>query len=84
MKEDMSDQLQAIISAAEKHISVLRTLGLEDTARIFAIAKLDLQMKLHGISDDELTAFCEAVAAAAGLATDADVIDLASRKARKA
>ena len=84
MTEDMSERLQAIISAAENHISVLRTLGLEDTARIFAIAKLDLQTKLHGISDDELTAFCEAVAAAAGLATDADVIELASRKSRKA
>ena len=84
MTEDMSEQLQAIISAAESHISVLRTLGFEDTAGIFAIAKLDLQTKLHGISADELRAFCEALEAAAGLATEAEVIELASRKSRKA
>jgi hypothetical protein len=62
---------------------VLRAFGLEDTARIFAIARLDLQTRLHGISDDELEAFCEALESAAGVAREAEVIELASRK-RKA
>jgi hypothetical protein len=84
MTEDMSEKLQAIVSAAENHIRVLRTLGFEDTAGMFAIAKLDLQTKLHGISDEELNAFCEALDAAAGLATKAEVIELASRRSRKA
>lgn len=84
MTADISEQLQAIISAADNHIKVLRAFGLEGTAAMFAIAKLDLQTKLHEISDDELNAFCEALEAAAGLATKAEVIDLASRKSRKA
>jgi hypothetical protein len=84
MTEDMSEKLQAIIRAVENHISELRTLGFEDIAGIFTIAKLDLQTKLHGISDEELTAFCGALEAAAGLATEAEVIELASRRSRKA
>jgi len=84
MTEGMPEQLQAIISAAENHIRVLRAFGLEDTARIFAIAKLDLQTRLYGISDDELEAFCEALESAASFAREAEVIELASRKSRKA
>jgi len=84
MTEDMPEQLQAIISAVENHMRVLRTFGLDDTARIFAIAKLDLQARLHGISDHELDAFCEALESAVGVASEAEVIELASRKSRKA
>ena len=84
MTEDMPEQLHAIISAVENHMRVLRTFGLEDTARIFAIAKLDLQARLHGISDHELDAFCEALESAVGVASEAEVIELASRKSRKA
>jgi hypothetical protein len=82
--EDMSGRLQAIVSAVENHIKVLRAFGFDETAGIFAMAKLDLQTKLHGISDHELDAFCEALESAADVAREADVIELASRKARKA
>jgi hypothetical protein len=51
---------------------------------MFAIAKLDLQARLHGISDDELSAFCEALESAVGVAREAEVIELASRKSRNA
>jgi hypothetical protein len=84
MTEDMPEQLQAIVAAVENHMRVLRTFGLEDTARMFAIAKLDLQARLHGISDDELSAFCEALESAVGVAREAEVIELASRKSRNA
>jgi hypothetical protein len=84
MTEDMPEQLQAIVSAVENHMRVLRTFGLNDTARMFAIAKLDLQARLHGISDDELSAFSEALESAVGVARQAEVIELASRKSRNA
>jgi hypothetical protein len=84
MTEDMPEQLHAIVSAVENHMRVLRTFGLADTARMFAIAKLDLQARLHGISDDELSAFCEALESAVGVAREAEVIELASRKSRNA
>ena len=79
--------VRAIVSALEEHIKVLRSFGLDETAKIFAIAKLDLMTKLHCISDEELEAFC-AVQGSSGpiAATSADsdvVVDLAARKRRK-
>jgi hypothetical protein len=83
MTKDKAARLQAIIDATDQHITELRSFGLHGTAKIFAVAKLDLQTKLHGISDEELQAFCELLKAA-GSPRPADVIDLASRKASKA
>jgi hypothetical protein len=79
MTETKAAVLQAIIEATNRHIKVLRSFGLDDTAKIFAIAKLDLQTKLHGISDEELEAFCQAVDLKRGLSA-AEVIDFAARK----
>jgi hypothetical protein len=83
MTETKAAVLQAIIEATNQHIRVLRSFGLEDTAQIFAIAKLDLQTKLHDISDEELDAFCQAVDLKRGLGA-AEVIDFAARKYNKA
>jgi hypothetical protein len=83
MTRDTAARLQAIIDATDQYITELRTFGLHETARIFAVAKLDLQTKLHGISDEELEAFCQMLEANRGLRA-ADVIDLAARKAKKA
>ena len=83
MTKDKAARLQAIIDATDQHIAELRSFGLHDTAKIFAVAKLDLQTKLHGISDEELQAFCELLKGA-GSPRPADVIDLASRKSNKA
>jgi UV DNA damage repair endonuclease len=83
MTADRAERLQAILAAIDNHIQALRDLGLDDTARILAIAKLDIQMKLHDISDEELKAFCEAVGSASHQLREAKVSDLRFRASRK-
>ena len=84
MTKDMAERLRAILAATDDHIDVLRSFGLDGTAQLLAIVKLDLQMQLHGISDEELDAFCEALESAKRKSRDAEVIDMASRELRKA
>ena len=82
MTADRTERLQAILAAIDNHIQALRNLGLDDTAWILAIAKLDMQMKLHDISDEEFKAFCEALDSASCRLREAQVIGLASRASR--
>jgi hypothetical protein len=83
MPKDAVRELQAIVDATHRHISDLQACGLEGTAKLYAIALLDLQTKLHRISDEELDAFCKALQCkdAAG---PQNVIDFATRVTRKA
>jgi hypothetical protein len=83
MMQDRAARLQAIIDATDQHIAELLSFGLNDSAKIFAVAKLELQTKLHDISDEELHAFCQLLRTH-GNPESADVIDLAARKASKA
>jgi hypothetical protein len=80
----MAERLRAILAAIDDHINVLRSLGHDGTAQLLAIAKLDLQMRLHGISHEELDALCEALESAKRKSQNAEIIDLASRAGRKA
>jgi hypothetical protein len=82
MTADRAERLQAILAAIDDHIQALRNLGLDDTARILALARLDIQMKLHDISDAELKAFCEALDSAGCQSREAPVIDSASRASK--
>jgi hypothetical protein len=82
MTKDKAARLQAIIDAMDQYITELRSFELHDSAKIIAVAKLDLQTKLHGISDEELRAFCDVLER--GSLGAADVIDLATRKTRNA
>jgi hypothetical protein len=50
---------------------------------LFAIAKLDLLVRMHGISEHEFRAFCDALESGAGVANEAEVIDLAASKSTK-
>jgi hypothetical protein len=84
MTQDIAERLRPVLAAIDDHIDVLRGLGLDDTAQLLAIARLDLQMRLHGISHEELDALCEALESANRNSRIAEVIDLASRAARKA
>ena len=84
MTKDMAERLQAILATIDDHIDVLRRFGIDGTAHMLAIAKLDLQMRLHGISDEELNALCEALESANQRSRNGKVIDLASRASRKA
>jgi hypothetical protein len=79
----MAKQLQAIVTATNQHIRTLQALGLGNTARMFAIARLDLLMQMHGISDEEFKAFCDLLESGAGVASEAEVINLAASKSGK-
>ncbi len=53
--------LEQIVTSLSEHIRTLEESGLKQSAAILGIARLDLQTRLHGISDDELKAFCAAL-----------------------
>jgi hypothetical protein len=61
MNSETADRLRGIVASLNEHIDVLRACGLSDARQLLSIAKLDLQMRIHGISDEELRAFCEAL-----------------------
>jgi hypothetical protein len=61
MNRDTAAQLQVIIASLGEHIDVLRDCGLPEARQLLSIAKLDLQMRIYGISDAELRVFCKAL-----------------------
>jgi hypothetical protein len=81
--KDMAEQLQAIIAATDQHIRTLHALGFSSTAKLFAMAKLDLLVRMHGISEHEFRAFCDALESGAGVANEAEVINLAASRSTK-
>jgi hypothetical protein len=63
---DIESELKRTIQSLDEHIKAIRALGFEDSARLLQIVRLDLQMKLHGISHEELRALSEAAGNAEG------------------
>jgi hypothetical protein len=61
----MTTALSEILTSIEQHIETSRELGLHDTKNLLEIIRLDLQMKLHGVSAQELRALVDAVKSAA-------------------
>jgi ribosomal protein S13 len=61
MREDMERQLNEVIGTLERYIDVTSGFGLDLAAWLLRMAKLDLLMRLHGISDEELQALREAL-----------------------
>ncbi|MFL6806273.1 MAG: hypothetical protein ACJ8FM_20020 [Xanthobacteraceae bacterium] len=61
MNRHTTAQLQGIVASLSEHIDVLRACDLREARELLSIAKLELQMRIYGISDEELRAFCEAV-----------------------
>ena len=61
MPMDRTERLNGIVAALNDYIEVLRAYELEDTAGLLRMAKLDLQMRIHDISGEELQALCEAL-----------------------
>jgi hypothetical protein len=84
MTENSTERLQTILAAIDDHIRTLRGFGLDRTAKLLAVAKLDLQMQLNGISDEELKELCKTLDSAGYRAPRAQVVDLASRMSHKA
>jgi hypothetical protein len=61
MDRDTAARLQGIVASLGEHIDVLRACGFPEARQLLSIAKLDLQMRIYGISDEELHAFCRAL-----------------------
>jgi hypothetical protein len=84
MTKDVARRLEQIVAALDDQIKTVRACGFADTAILLASAKLDLQAKIHGISDEELRALSDLLRAG-GAERDpgATVIDFAARVSRK-
>lgn len=54
-------ELESIIKSLDEHIAVTRSQNLSLTTQLLAMAKLNLQMTLHEITDQELRELCGAV-----------------------
>ena len=61
MRMNRTERLNGIVAALNDYIDLVRAYDLEGTAALLRMAKLDLQMHIHDISDEELQALCEAV-----------------------
>ena len=83
MNEETAQRLQEIVAVLDQEIAALRALGLHETAMMLGIAKLDLQTRIHGISDDELRALTNALEVRRSEPAGPTVIDLMTRRARK-
>jgi ribosomal protein S13 len=61
VREDMAAQLNEVIGTLERTIDVTAGFGLSLAAELLRMARLDLVMRLYGISDEELQAVGEAL-----------------------
>ena len=57
-----NQQILALIERLSSSARLAQELSLDDTARLLAMALLDLQTKLYSISPDELRSFTRTVA----------------------
>jgi hypothetical protein len=78
-----SRRLQDLVTALDGHIRTVRAQGLDHAAALLCMARLELQLQIHGITDAELRALSEALARTSKPDPDIDVIDLASRRAQR-
>jgi hypothetical protein len=61
MEASTTTRLSDIVAALDAHVRHVRRLGLKQTALLLDMAKLDLQMRIHDITDVELNELCKAV-----------------------
>ena len=62
MITDRNQQIHTLIEGLSHSARLAQGLSLDDTARLIAMALLDLQTKLHSISPQELRSFTRTVA----------------------
>ena len=58
-KKEVKARLDAVVKNLEQNIEVTAACGLEVTADLLRMARLDLLCQIHDISDDELQAFID-------------------------
>jgi hypothetical protein len=80
---DGNPRLELLIAALDAHIETVRVAGLAHAGALLAMAKLELQMHVHGITDAELRALSEAITARPAPTAETDIIDLATRRPRE-
>jgi hypothetical protein len=61
MEASMTTQLSDIVIGLDAYIRYLRKLGLKQSALLMEMTKLDLQMRIHDITDVELDELCKAI-----------------------
>jgi hypothetical protein len=86
MNKEIAERLREMAAMLESQIAVTQKYGLKDTAMLLRMAKLDVELKIHGISEGELRALTDALEARRPEPAEpsgAAVIDLMTRKARK-
>jgi hypothetical protein len=62
MSSERDEQILALIERLSNDIALAQQLSLPQTAQLLEMAKLDLRMIIHSISDEELRLFTLAVA----------------------
>jgi hypothetical protein len=80
---DLTGRLKAVLVLIERNIEELEQLGAHDTAKLLRIARLDLKMRMHNVSDRELRELCSAIERHTASAASARVIAFPSLPARK-
>lgn len=78
MSRTRDEQILALIDRLSSDISLARELSLTQTALLLEMAKLDLRMVVHSISEDELRLFTLAVEETQELAPISDSSAVAS------
>jgi hypothetical protein len=61
MREDVALHLNDIVKALDRDIEATAGYGLHVTASLLRMARLDLLSQIHGISDEELEGFSDAL-----------------------
>jgi hypothetical protein len=61
MEQSKAIRLSQLVETIDGHIAQLQTEGLSHTALLLELARLDLQTRLHDISEQELKELCLAI-----------------------
>jgi hypothetical protein len=63
MDQDMAERLRGAASTLQEIIELLQAYELRETAQFLTMARVNLLMDIHGISDHELRELCGALEA---------------------
>ena len=83
MDSDTADRLAGIVASLNEHIEALDSCGLREARQLLSVVRLDLQMRIHGISDAELRALCEVLERQKYRQPPSNVIAFAPRQRKK-
>lgn len=61
MQPSKTERLKEIVAALNEYIAVVSGYDMQETEVLLRMAKLDLQMRIHSVSDHELHALCDAL-----------------------